>query len=366
MKFKNLDLFRLTSYLSVLGLLLFIGFSSNAVQAQDFPLSLKRTTDLSPRNVQEFQQLAAMYKKAVCFPHNYPTGQQQRRQQQQQQQQQQLVDSCTPNQAMAIQARNALIYATISQIDLNFTKYQRSSRRRKVIFETLMDFLVIAGDTASIITNGVRPKNIINAGSALVQLSRESVDKNLRLQETQALFNQMEANRLKVLGDILPKIAGADKLGIDDYPFEAAWIDIVDYYRAGTWDNALSDIAANAAQEKDFQEKRVQGIKSFSPATEEEATFSESSLRALMKFEKALGVKETKDATSEKLRNLVKKLEEDEKLKKILESNKLSSSTPVEQILDKLIDIRDLLQDAQNLEALNKINRAITEAGIGN
>lgn len=262
--------------------------------------------------------------------------------------------------------RNALIYATLSQIDLNFTKYQKNSRRRKAIFETLMDFLIIAGDTAAIITNGARPKNIINASSALVQLTRESVDKNLRLAESQAIFNQMQANRLRVMGIILPKITGANKLGIVDYPFEAAWLDIVAYYRAGTWDEALSNIAANTAKQKEEEEIKIQGFKPSPLVSREEKEFADSSILMISRLDKQIVSNEAniKKAAEEKLQSIVRKMEGDVNIKKILEEKKLTSSDKADDIVLKLMDIRSNLRTFQNFEVLNKINRIITEVGL--
>ena len=218
MKSSILGLANLINYLGISGVLLLTLLGGYSIQAQQFPTILKKETSLSPRNSEEFAQLAAEYKKAVCFDSSENSTQvveeevkKTKKLSKGEQVQQEPSTRTTTitrttecNGERAVQLRNALIYATLSQIDLNFTKYQRHTRRGKAIFETLMDFLVIAGDTAAIIANGARPKNIINASSALVQLSREKVDKNLRLAESQALFNKMETNRIKVSNDLRP------------------------------------------------------------------------------------------------------------------------------------------------------------------
>lgn len=215
--------------------------------AQDLPIALEKKSDLSPRNKKDFAILVNKYKTAVCFDG---------------------TPGCVRSDVLAVEARDALIYATISQIDLNFSQYQRNVRHRKAIFETLMDFLKLGADTAAVISNGSRAKTIITASSALVQLLRESTEKNLRLKETQILFNKMETNRFKVLAMILTKIRGDNSLetplakkGIADYPFDAAWVDLVAYYRAGTLDTALSDLASDTADERRNEEKKVTLIK---------------------------------------------------------------------------------------------------------
>ncbi len=157
MKVKGSNFSYLFRYLIIFVLPLLIFFSGNSIQAQNFPFALEKGSSLSPRNRDDFEKLVGKYKVSTCF--------------------EQIVPPCVIQEASAIQSRDALIYATLSQIDLNFTKYQRKTRRGRAIFDTLMDFLKLGADTAAIITNGARAKTIITAGSALVQLSRESVDK---------------------------------------------------------------------------------------------------------------------------------------------------------------------------------------------
>jgi hypothetical protein len=197
--------------------------------AQDFPYAAKKDYPLSFRNKKEFDQYVETYKTSMCV--NAPSG-------------------CTIQTEVATRARDALLFGTLAQIDLNFTKFQRRSRHAKVIFETLMDFLKLGADAAAIITNGERGKNIITAGSSLVSLLKSSTEKNLQLAELNILFNKMEANRSKQLASILPKVVGGGRLDAKDYPFEIAWLDIVQYYRAGTLDTALADLAGDTGQEK--------------------------------------------------------------------------------------------------------------------
>ena len=144
-------------------------------------------------------------------------------------------------QAPSQEDRDRLIFMAVSQIDINFRAYQRSRRIGRDLFQTLLDILEAGAVAAVSITNGARAKSVINDGLAFVKGSRSSVNKNLRLLELQVIFNKMRENRAKVLMRILENVKEDD----DDYPFERAYLDIVDYYIAGTMDDALASVAGD-------------------------------------------------------------------------------------------------------------------------
>jgi hypothetical protein len=238
------------SFLFIFAFLHATGVNS-ATNAQSLPLSLRKDVRLSPRNRKDFDIWIARYKQAICFE---PTP------------------ACSVDGDGAIRARDALIYAAISQIDINFTNHERSKRHRKEVFETLMDFLKLGADTAAVISNGARSKTVITAASGLVQLLRESTEKTFRLKEAEIIFNRMEADRARVLGVILTNIRGDTRTSppirrkdLDDYPFEAAWIDIVAYYRAGTVDSALAGLSADTGTAKKNAQENVDALKRSRP-----------------------------------------------------------------------------------------------------
>ena len=196
---------------------------SMSAMAQKKPIALQSTTSLSAISKAEYEAVATSYRG--------------RRNE---------------------QDRNRLIYMAISQIDLNFRDYQRKRRIGRDLFETVMDILEVGAVAAVSITNGVRSKAIINDGLAFLKGSRASVNKNLRLLDLQILFNKMREDRAVVMQRILDNVDDP----IESYPFERAYMEIVDYYIAGTMDNALSSLASETGKaadkaESDLERKKI-------------------------------------------------------------------------------------------------------------
>ncbi|REJ76151.1 MAG: hypothetical protein DWQ47_11075 [Acidobacteria bacterium] len=132
--------------------------------------------------------------------------------------------------------RNEIVYFTIAQIDYNFLSYRNKRRKGNDILQVTMDVLELAASTAVNVVNGTRAKDVITNTLTLFQGSRASATKNLRLMEMQILFNKM----IDLRADVKIRILDNMKESHEAYPFEAAYIDLVDYYIAGTWDEALA------------------------------------------------------------------------------------------------------------------------------
>lgn len=199
------------SVFSSIGFLVLVFLTSvfaTAIQAQQLPIALKKNTPLSPINRKSYEEAAQQYQTE--------TGK-------------------------TIANRNRLIAMTISQIDLNFGFYQRNRRIQRNLFATVVDILEIGASTAISITGGARSKALIGEGLTFVQGSRDKINKNLRLQEQQIFFNKMIEKR----ADVQKRILGRLNNSIVDYPFELAYVDLVDYYEAGTMSSALADLAAD-------------------------------------------------------------------------------------------------------------------------
>lgn len=258
--------------------------------SQDFPFVLEKKSDMSPRNRETYDAAVEAYKKAICFD--------------------QGQINCTPNETRAIEARDRLVYMAIGHIDLNFTQYQKRSRRGRAIFETLLDFLSFGAKAAIVITNGERAKSIIGESLGFLQLSRESAEKNFKLKEAQILFNQMEAKRSEVLLRILTRLQGdpaksIPKSGIGVYPFEAAWIDIVQYYRAGTLDDALTALSADSGAKKLEADENLENFQFQKFVTPEVRATSQTIQEKLVAIETDV----RKPADSDENKNVTKRLQ---------------------------------------------------------
>lgn len=202
--------------------------------AQKKPIALESDVALSPVSKGYYEDVAKSYKSN--FQENHPE--------------------------QALRDRNRLIYLAVDQMDLNFYDFQKNTRKKRALFQTVLDILEIGASTAISITNGVRAKTLIAEGLGFVQLSRSAINKNFSLKETQILFNKMVAKRANVLATILTKSVQT----VDQYPFEAALIDLIGYYRAGTFDGALENLNIDTGAEADEAVKRVERIKTVTKA----------------------------------------------------------------------------------------------------
>lgn len=214
--------------ISILLIFLYSG-GGGVVHAQNLPPALGTNSPLSPTNKQTYQEVAKQYTESFNAWRANPS------------------DSGLADRAKL--DRNRLIFLTIDQIDVNFNEYQKKTRKWRAFWATLLDILEIGASTAISLSNGERAKTEIAEALGFVQLSRAAVVKNFSLRDTQILFNKMVAKRAQLLSGIISKTGQQD---ITQYPFEAAFSDLIAYYKAGTIDGALEhlniDTGAEASQ----------------------------------------------------------------------------------------------------------------------
>lgn len=153
--------------------------------------------------------------------------------------------------------RNRLVFVAVEQIDLNFYDFQKSTRKKRALLKTVLDILEIGAHTAISITNGERAKSLIAEGLGFVQLSRSAFDKNFSIKETQILFNKMVAKRSEILGNILTNTVKS----VEQYPFELAMVDVIAYYKAGTFDGAMENLNIDTGAEANEAKKDLEDIK---------------------------------------------------------------------------------------------------------
>jgi len=197
--------------------------------AQKKPIAFESNTELSPASRSYYAEVAKEYRE------NIRVG----------------------NFDKALTNRNRLIYLAIDQMDLNFYDFQRSTRKKRALWQTVLDILEIGASVAISITNGERAKTLIAEGLGFVQASRTSLNKNYALKDTQILFNKMVSKRAEILGNILIRTAQP----IDQYPFESSMIDLISYFRAGTFDGALDNLNIDTGAEAQEATDNLERIK---------------------------------------------------------------------------------------------------------
>ena len=201
------------------------------VVAQKKPRAFEEANLLSPNNRSQYQQIANNYEKHLSGPEKD-------------------LDAAAAD-------RNRLVFIAVDQIDLNFYDFQKSTRKKRALLQTVLDVLEIGAKTAISITNGDRAKSLIAEGLGFVQLSRAAADKNFSLRDTQILFNKMVAKRSEILGNIITNTAKS----VEQYPFEFAMVDVIAYFKAGTFDGAMENLNMDTGAEANQATNQLEEIK---------------------------------------------------------------------------------------------------------
>jgi hypothetical protein len=213
-------------------LLVTLGVFVEAV-AQKKPQILDSTAAFSPNNKHYYSELARSYKTH-------------------------LDNGELPE---ALLVRNRLVFVAVEQIDLNFYEFQKGTRKKRALLQTLLDILEIGAKSAIAITNGERAKTLIAEGLGFLQLSRTAANNNYSLRETQILFNKMVAKRSDVLANIMTNSVKT----IEEYPLEFAFIEVIGYYKAGTLDGAMENLSIDTGAEANQSTRNLEQIKIATP-----------------------------------------------------------------------------------------------------
>lgn len=299
--------------------------------AQDRPIALKSDTELSAANKEEYKRVAELYKAET--------------------------DSDKRK-----ELRNQLISLTIAQTDLNFISFQKKTRHRRAVWATLLDILEIGTATAITLTNGERARTVISEALGFLQLSRQAINKNFSLKDTQILFNKMVAKRAELQANILRKF------GQDDvqYSFATAMIDLITYYRAGTIDGALDNLGIDTGAEAQQKLEELEGVKLSPPATKQDAALAKAAGDTLFDLRDQLNDADaTKvQAAVDKLKAIVAELEKDSEIAPFLKAAGISSASNDGPALRRgLLNLRRALRslDPPRFDLLTKVDNIIVQ-----
>jgi hypothetical protein len=237
-----------------------------------------------------------------------------------------------------------------------------------------MDFLEIGFSTSVSITNGLRPKAVLNNLTTLVQGTHSAFRKELRLEENQAYFNTMEGKRAEIFSKILENMKQPDR----DYSYAMALMDIVRYAKAGTLDDALNEIQAMAGKKKQDAEDDLE-IKKASLIgrlpTLDEAKTSLSAADVINKLAAMLAVETSKAGAVKTLQDIVQAIGKDEELvtainnepslkDKFGELKTLAAGTDGQALFNKLVDFKRTASPITSFTKSNvKINAIIVDKG---
>jgi hypothetical protein len=171
--------------------------------------------------------------------------------------------------------RDQIAYRVLAQIDAAYGGFELSLSTRRAGAQTAADATQLGLTAAATVTGTTEIKDILTVTATAFQGTRLSFDKNFFEEKTtEALISQMRASRTTLKAQILRSLSRRD---VNSYPLEAAWMDIVSYYYAGTIPSALVDIAAKAGNDAALGSQELkEAVHELTLATPEQAKQSVS------------------------------------------------------------------------------------------
>lgn len=343
MKIKCLDykrLFHLMSF-SILCLLIF-SLGSGTTIAQKKPTSLKLDVDSDDKQI---CSNSSIKDSQFCdFYEAYHN------------------DGATADKKKA--ARNEMIELVRGQVD-TYYKMRKDGRRTKIKWlQTLFDFLEVGAATAISIMNGERAKTVVGAALNGFQGGRTALNRNFEILQTQALINQMNSDRARIMTEI---VGNLDKPA-SEYSWYAAKNDLRRYLLAGTFNNALDNLVEETGSDAAQAERNLRIVekrKILREISAEAADRADKAFRIINDLEKALKDNATRENATKALRKIFAELDDD-KFKRFFTDNGITATSEGAKILAALKILIGNLADEDDEDSLEKVENKIIEFGKEN
>lgn len=154
-------------------------------------------------------------------------------------------------------ARDQLVWLCVELVDTNYDVIRKGLYGRTSWTDFASSTVVLGINAAGTVAGGEELKAILHAVSGAVEGTSAAFAKSiLQNQGIPALLAQMESGRAAKL---LVITAGLTK-NTHDYPIGAAIHDVEEYYKAGTFVGAISNIQKDSAVAQDKAEKATRQI----------------------------------------------------------------------------------------------------------
>lgn len=148
---------------------------------------------------------------------------------------------------LATMQRDIMINRIRVVIEGNYRVYETELFGKRALFDTTGDIFELGLSTASTISTVNNVKTILSAILTGVKGSRLSIDKNFfREKTTEIIVSKMRASRDYTKNEIIKKMSHFDAKG---YNFEEAWVDLLEFYYAGTLQGGIQALANEAASD---------------------------------------------------------------------------------------------------------------------
>jgi hypothetical protein len=189
--------------------------------------------------------------------------------------------------AAAQTLRNEIAYRVMTGIESGYGRFEMRLTTLRAGAQTGSDALQLGLTAATTVVGASDIKDILSATSTAFHGTWTSLDKNyFQDKTTEAIISQMRATRKTKQAQIITSLATRN---VTSYPLDAAWIDLVDFYYAGTVPSALVEIASDAGSKADTATKDLnKAMAELTPATPQQASQSISNRTAYEKLKSAV------------------------------------------------------------------------------
>jgi hypothetical protein len=185
-----------------------------------------------------------------------------------------------PDLAQARILRDQIAYRVMAEIELAYGRFEMTLTTNRAAFQTGSDVVQLGLAAAIAVTPAGDVTDILAASLAGFKGTTLSIDKNFFEQKTtEALVSQMRANRKTIQAQLLKSLATRD---VTTYPLESVWVDLVDFYYAGTVPSALVSIASAAGAEATTAKKNLEDTVKGLPATTHAQALESVNIRSEM------------------------------------------------------------------------------------
>jgi hypothetical protein len=140
--------------------------------------------------------------------------------------------------------RNQIVYRVMADVETGYGKFEMHLTTTRAGAQTGSDAIQLGLTAATTVVGASDIKDILSATSTAFHGTWTSLDKNyFQDKTTEAILSQMRATRKTKQAQIITSLTNRD---VSSYPLDAAWIDLVDFYYAGTVPSALVEISSSA------------------------------------------------------------------------------------------------------------------------
>ena len=206
--------------------------------------------------------------------------------------------------------RDQIVYRTLADIESTYGRFEVQLTTSRATESVLADTAQLGITAAITVVSASDVKDILAASLSGLQGTQLSIDKNFfREKTTESLISQMRADRKNLEAQIVSRLAAQDvipttdpttKANIAAYSLDAAWIDVTQYYNAGTVPSALVSIATTTGNNATAAATNLTNtVNSLVPPTAEQLkTATQLSDELLPLFNDAIGPDPTKSAAA--------------------------------------------------------------------